>query len=375
MRSRSTQRSGFTLIELLVVIAIIAVLIGLLLPAVQKVRAAAARMSCQNNLKQLGLACHNYASANNESFPWNAITKNNSQMPYIPFDPSTVPQVGQVGGTQGRCSVLVTLLPYIEQGNFVPRYTFNVDWADPANQANGVAGALIKTYRCPSDPATTSPISYSAGATNYISGGNSSFAPPASGSSTINIYGRPLYPTTKTNASGVVASYAPLCQVKTTKDANGMEIAFTNPLVATAVPWAGHGSHGAMEQNGPTPLVHISDGLSNTTLFSEAGGRDQQYFTGGSRTALPAGTTGPIWCDSDNRLTVTGTSGNGQSSIGSGPCAMNCNNLAGDIYSFHTGGANICFADGSVRFVSSSINIGTLASLVTKGGGEVIPNF
>jgi prepilin-type processing-associated H-X9-DG protein len=161
--------------------------------------------------------------------------------------------------------------------------------------------------------------------------------------------------------------------VKTKKNSNSAEIGFTNPLVAAGVPWAGHGSHGAMQQNGPTTILSISDGTSNTTLFSEAGGRDHQYFTGGTSQPLPAGTTGMAWADSDNRLTVTGTDATGTNSIGSGPCAMNCNNLQGDIYSFHPSGANIAFADGSAKFVSSSINIVTLASLVTRGGGEVIP--
>lgn len=365
-------RRGFTLIELLVVIAIIGVLIGLLLPAVQKVREAANRMSCTNNLKQLGLATHNYADTNNGAFPWNAITKNNSQLPYIPFVAGTVPAAGQTSGTQGRCSVLVTLLPYIEQGNFVPLYTFNLDWADPVNQANVLASSLIKTYRCPSDLASTAPITYSTNATNYISGGNNSFAPPSAPGSSVNTLGGAVYPTTKATPSGVVASYAPMAQVKTTKNpTTSAETGFANTVVAGALPWAGNASHGAMQQNGPTLITAITDGLSNTTLFSEASGRDAQYTTGNIRAALPAGTTGPIWCDSDNRITVTGTDSTGAAST-SGTCAINCNNIQGDVYSFHSGGVNIGFADGSVRFVSSSTSITIVAELVTRGGGEVV---
>jgi prepilin-type processing-associated H-X9-DG protein len=98
-----------------------------------------------------------------------------------------------------------------------------------------------------------------------------------------------------------------------------------------------------------------------------------QWFAGGiSEPYNATSITGPIWADSDNRITITGTDATGELNIGTGPCAMNCNNLQGDIFSFHTGGANIGFADGSVRFVSQSIPIATLAAMVTKAGGEVI---
>jgi prepilin-type N-terminal cleavage/methylation domain-containing protein/prepilin-type processing-associated H-X9-DG protein len=361
------QRRGFTLIELLVVIAIIAILIGMLLPAVQKVRAAAARAKCLNNLKQIGLAAHNYESAFG-GLPPNAITKNNNQIPYIPYVQGTVATPGQTSGTQGRCSVLVTLLPYIEQQNVGSVYTYNVDWSDPMNVE--ALKIKISTYLCPASLNTDDLAP--AYATTYISPGNNAFAPPSAPGSGTNILGGKVYPTTKTNSTGWVADYAPLVQVKTKKDANGAEIGFANPLLDSFYPPQPFSpSKGAMRQNGKTKMTDILDGLSNTTLFSEAGGRTMQYFT--DRHPVPydaTSITGPIWADSDNRLTLTGTSGDGRSAFGSGPCVMNCNNLQGDIYSFHTGGAHIGFADGSVRFVSQAISIDVLAALVTARGGE-----
>ena len=173
-------------------------------------------------------------------------------------------------------------------------------------------------------------------------------------------------------STGWVADYAPLVQVKTVKDSTGAEIGYANPLLGPYYPPQPFSpSKGAMRQNGRTKMTDILDGLSNTTLFSEASGRTLQFYTDRRGVPYDATTiTGPIWADSDNRLTLTGTSPDGRSAFGSGPCVMNCNNLQGDIYSFHAGGSNIGFADGSVRFVSQSITIDVLAALVTARGGE-----
>ena len=363
--SRPRSRAGFTLIELLVVIAIIAILIGLLLPAVQKVREAAARIKCTNNLKQLGLAAMNYESAVG-GLPFNAVTKNNSQPPYIPYSPGFVASPGNAGGTQGRASGFVPLLPYVEQNNVYPLYTFGADWSDPVN---AVPLALnFNLFRCPS---STTSANVTEDSQSWIGVGNAAFAPPATP-------GGSAYPTTTTgNASGLVVGYsgdyAPICQIKTTKDpVTKAENGFLNTVVAAKVPWAGQGSKGALRQNGPTRVAEITDGTSNTTLYSEVAGRDKLCLLR-KCSALPAAPnklTGMIWADADNRITVTGANADGTANA-NGTSFINVSNVSGDIYSFHTGGANVGFADGSVRFMSSSIFIQALAAYVTAQSGEI----
>ena len=137
MPSPSSRRIGFTLIELLVVIAIIAILIGLLLPAVQKIRASANRMSCSNNLKQLGLAMHNYHDTNG-FFPASSYTTGK-------------PAPGNPSGTFHSWRAFT--LDYIEQGNVGRMYDKNQNWFAPDNLF--AASTPIKTYICPSTPGRT----------------------------------------------------------------------------------------------------------------------------------------------------------------------------------------------------------------------------
>src|SRR5262245_25533107 len=129
----SSPRRGFTLIELLVVIAIIAVLIGLLLPAVQKVRETAARISCANNLKQIALAAHNYHDATNR-FPTGA---------RLSIDVGGIP----TGGT----NLWVELLPYFEKDNLYKQWDHN-DNRNNVGGTNALSARVIKILLCPSDP-------------------------------------------------------------------------------------------------------------------------------------------------------------------------------------------------------------------------------
>ena len=150
-----TNRPGFTLIELLVVIAIIAILIGLLLPAVQKVREAAARMKCSNNFKQCMLGVHSYASANSDKLP--------------PVNFYQV--VNQSTGNVAQGSAHYAILPYLEQGNLFNLFTADVKYAGYGNFTGGVnsnyvpgQGALsvpLKVVTCPSDPTNNNSIAAS----------------------------------------------------------------------------------------------------------------------------------------------------------------------------------------------------------------------
>ncbi|HXG10540.1 MAG TPA: DUF1559 domain-containing protein [Gemmataceae bacterium] len=341
----SKRRPGFTLIELLVVIAIIAILIALLLPAVQKVREAANRSQCSNNLRQLGIAIHHYHDANSYLPPWG-------------FDFASPPPGNPIPGqTQGH-SAHTLILPYIEQGNVtnIARLDRSVidpiNW--PPNWGTNVAGTTaIKVFICPSTPSRM--IDYGP---YFVSQGLPNRGPFVIGATDYAI------------VRGYHNNFRNAC-------------APTSPTVSSSSnPGEDNGGamgiKGLMESGGLSKgkvrMTDIIDGSTNTIMVGEDAGRHQVYAKG--RPVMPNGpgqvgwTLNAAWADYNTAIQVRGAdpvTGN----RGSGCCVVNCVNV-NEFYSFHAGGVNTLRADGSVQFLRESIPPGMLAALVSRNGGEVI---
>ncbi len=294
---------GFTLVELLVVIAIIGILVAMLLPAVQAAREAARRMSCQNNLKQIGLSLHHYHDVHKKLPP--------------------------ARSGRPRHTWAAFLLPFLEQTNLYDQYDWNLNWDAPGNQP--AIATHLSVYRCPSTPG-----------------------------------GPDLLDTIGSGIVAAPADYAPVTGVASIVVRSGY---IPNTDLKGAI--------GSWQW---VRMAQILDGTSNTIFMAEDAGRPEFWTSNGKgpQNNSPGGgnfgvTNGRVrgagWADVANAIPLHTFRNDGLSVPG--PCPINCTNN-NEAFSFHPGGVDAVFADGSVRLLAETIGTPIYASLITRGGGEVV---
>ena len=335
LRTPPRIRSGFTLIELLVVIAIIAVLIGLLLPAVQKVRESAARMSCTNNLKQVGLALHAYHDAN-QAFPAGYIDGNNN--------PNATPNL-DVGPGWGWATMV---LPYLEQGTIFNQINLNVPVGTGTNAA--LTSLILKVYQCPSDGNQQSIPVY-----------DSTFSVPIVSVAHGNYIGCSGWEECFNGAGG-----NPQGGVGTDGLAGGF----------------GQAGVGIFYRNSKNNMASVTDGLSNTIFVGERSSNHSPSTWMGA----VAGGRCPAWMAQQPPSPYSAPPGPAYDNADYGEAFVlgHCNTThlpsadypiydPDTFYSMHAGpGANFLFGDGSVHYLTNSINPLTYQALGTIAGGESV---
>ncbi len=339
MRVNRFGRKGFTLIELLVVIAIIAVLVALLLPAVQQAREAARRTQCRNNLKQIGLAMHNYVDS------------------YRMLPPATTTNAVE-GGEHGPAA-WVRILPYIDQGPLYDQlravgFGKNVNYWLGSGSANTAKiraildGKIVSVYRCPSSPLPE---------TRSVKGSQQMWA------TYTLIMGSNNHPTT--DKTGVYRQ-------------------------------AHASAGGCFPNNRGIAFRDITDGTSNTMMVGEQGDWLRSDPNRKNRTAIP--TSGP-WMGGKNPRNPHGDgtwSSSGSHGWGSPTQDTRCYNMTTirqgpnptglanwqrhpacntPLTSAHSGGVSVLLGDGSVRFVSDSIDLNTLKNLADRNDGNTLSEF
>ncbi len=334
LQTRSLRR-GFTLVELLVVITIIGILVSLLLPAIQRARSAAQRTECANNIRQLGFAALHFATSQNVL-------------------PSSIRPGGST--TKPRIAGLTLLLPFIEQEGKYAAYDQTKNWSDPANLP--VTSQRISSFLCPSTPNPD------------------------------RLDGDPQI----TPWKGIVAvtDYSPTIGVDPRLGSSGLGLVNDKTI---AVSGAGIPNSGLIRTNEASRLADASDGLSYTIVYAESAGRPLVYRRGNSVVSSDA-TTARVnaggWSRPASDFSVDGASYDGSTLPGAAALNVtNGENIANssfpypyygsqgsaEAYSFHPLGANFVFGDGSVHFLTETLDIGTFARFVARADGLSNPDL